>query len=151
MEKHNANIKLGKVIRNEIDNFFNEGNERQYLKYYTETEAEVLRNSTYGKKNVSLIKTLSKELGYSEKTFYHMLEGNNSQFDKIVRVLEFFGLTFEYNVFSSEEDIVDSKKYNYIKNLDIDLSDVESELMESILTLDKDTQQTLYKLIMKVR
>lgn len=149
MERHNANLQLAKRIKEEISRFFDEDNNKIYSKYFTEEEATQLRNANFGKKNVAIIDKLAEVLKMSPKTFYHMLNGKNSQFDKIVGVLEFFGLTFDYNVYYLEQREKEVKKDVYLKDIDTNVTELEDELIQKVLSADKDTQRLVKEILAK--
>ncbi len=149
MEKHRANVELAKRLKEEIVRFFDEDNNKIYKKYFTEEEAVKLRSLNYAKKNVAIIDKLSETLKMSHKTFYHMLNGKNSQFDKIVRVLEFFGLTFDYNVYYLDERVKEVKKDIYFKDIDKSVTELEDQLIQKILLADEDTQRLVNEILFK--
>ncbi len=149
-EKHIANIELANKIKDEISIFFEKDNEKNYLKYFSEQEAERLRSSNFGKKNVAIIEKLSEELNMSPKTFYHMLNGKNSQFNKIVEVLNFFGLTFRYNVFLQDTRIIEDKKDLYLQENESKISSLEDEIFKLVLESDTDTQQLIKTMLIKL-
>lgn len=148
--RHIANVELAKVIKEQIKVFFEEDNKPNYLKYYTEAEARELRYKGYNAKNSSIIKVLSKELDMSEKTFYHMLTGRNSQFDKVVKVLDFFGLTFRYTIFPNEEAVAET----LLKDIDDIPSKVgrekEVEVTKKLLNLPKESFELINSLLDKL-
>ncbi len=148
-ERHIANIELARLIKNEINIFFEEENKKNYLKFFSENEAKRLRASNFGKKNVAIIDKLSEELNMSPKTFYHMLNGKNSQFNKIVEVLNFFGLTFRYDVFLQDSRVVEDKKDLYLKEQDSSITPLEDDIFKLILTLDKNTQEMVKDIILR--
>ncbi len=150
-EKHIANIELAERIRYEIDHFFDAENEQIYSKYFTAEEANQLRFSNYGKKNTALIKLLSKELEMSEKTFYHMFNGKNSQFDKVARVVEFFGLELRYNIYVSNDRLANFKKGIILGDSSTVPSKTEETLIDLIFKLDDDSKESLIAVISKFK
>ncbi len=150
-EKHIANIELAERIRYEIDHFFDKENEDIYSKYFTQEEADRLRYSNYGKKNTALIKLLSKELNMSEKTFYHMFNGKNSQFDKVAKVVEFFGLELRYNIYVSKDRIANFKKGVVLGDRDTLPNELEEELISLMLKLDDESKEMLKPLLSKLK
>ncbi|MFV0439913.1 MAG: hypothetical protein ACK5LV_01290 [Lachnospirales bacterium] len=136
-EKHEANVELAKRIKYEIEHFFDEENKKNYSNYFTESEARELRDRNTGKKNSAIITKLSEELNMSSKTFYHMLNGKNSQFNKIVEVLEFFGLSFRYDIFFNEEMTIYNKQKMVYNENDPKVSSLEDEVVKLVLSLDE--------------
>ncbi len=143
-EKHLANIELAKLIKENINTFFEEENENLYLQHFTKEEAEKLRNSSYGKKNVAIIDKLAEVTGMTSKTFYHMLNGKNSQFDKIVEVADFFELEVGYvltkkseksiNEYATEKDYILSEKAKELIEI---IGKSEDEKLEAVINLLK--------------
>ncbi len=136
---HSANIELAERIKFEIEHFFDEDNKVKYLEHFTEEEATKYRTLSFGRKNAALTTVLAEVLGMSEKTFYHMANGHNSQFDKIVGVLDFFGLSFRYDIFLNEEKTIQNKQNILFRENDGNLSELENEVITKILTLDNDS------------
>ncbi len=136
-KKHQANKELANLINKEISTFFNDTNLDISSKYFTQVEIETLRTASINKKRKAIFAKLSALLDMSESTFYHMLEGKNSQFDKVVNVLDFFGLELHYNVYSKNKHL---PKNHY--------EDKETmELLEKILSLDIHKRTLLSSLI----
>ncbi|MFV0519209.1 MAG: hypothetical protein ACK5LY_02935 [Lachnospirales bacterium] len=144
---HSANIELAKRIKFEISHFFDESNSRQYLKYFTEDEAASYRTQHFGKKNAALTTILAEQLNMSEKTFYHMQKGRNSQFDKIVGVLDFFELSFNYDIFSNKKSSLEKKENLILNEFSDNISDLEKKAILGILSLDEDLLLSLIPII----
>ncbi len=136
-KKHQANKELAHLISREITTFFSDTNTDISTKYFTTKEIEDLKKSSYSKKRKAIFSKLSSELAMSESTFYHMLEGKNSQFDKVVNVLDFFGLELHYNVFSKNKSTT---------NETFDNKETE-ELVAKVLSLDGYKKTLLSNLI----
>lgn len=129
-KKHQANKELASVINKEISRFFNDDNYSTAQKYFTKEEIASLKKSSITKKKRAIILKLSNKLQMSESTFYHMLEGKNSRFDKVVNVLNFFDLELSYEIYCKS-------------TLTKEILDKETkELMDKILLLDT-TKKTL--------
>ncbi len=150
-QKHIANIELADRIKHEIAVFFEKDNEKNYIKYFSEQEADKLRNSNFGKKNVAIIDKLSEELDMSPKTFYHMLNGKNSQFSKIVEVLNFFNLTFRYNVFLQDSRIIDDKKDLFLKEEVEKVTPLEEDIFKLVLESDVETQELIKTMLLRFK
>ncbi len=142
-ENHLANIELANTFKELINLFFEEENKDVYSKYFSNEEAETLRKSHYSKKNVAIIYKLSEVTGMSSKTFYHMLNGKNSQFDKIVEVANFFELEVGYVLTKQTKKVVN----DYIIKKDLVLSDSAKELIEILPMVEDDKVEAVINLL----
>ncbi len=133
---HPANIALGKKITEKFEKFFSVENKHNYIKYFTEEEALIYRLESPHTRISAVQKKVVLHTGKTNSTIYNIRNGKSSNSSTIAEILDFLGLSFTYDIFSSISSIEAKKTYSVKESVKI--SEQKRRLIQKVIESDDE-------------